>query len=60
MSMNEKPRQRNEADEEHSGDRGNQPDALEAFLENQSKKCAAHHRTHTSEVLELIRKHRKT
>lgn len=41
------------------GDR-DEPDALQSFLETQSKKCAAHHRTHTSEVLELIRKHRKT
>lgn len=35
------------------------PDALESFREAQGRKCAVHHRAHTAEVLELIRKHRK-
>ena len=47
------------ADEQ--GEQGKaEQDALERFLETQSKKCAVHHRTHTSEVMALIRKHRKT
>jgi len=58
--MNEKSRRRDEADDGNSGESGKEPDALKAFLKNQSKKCAAHHRTHTSEVMALIRKHRKT
>ena len=41
-----------------SGDSG-ADDVLETFLAGQSRKCAAHHRAQTSEVLELIRKHRK-
>ena len=60
MSVTEKSSQRDEAEEANAGESKNAPDALESFLQNQSKKCAAHHRTHTSEVLELIRKHRKT
>jgi len=36
-----------------------EPDALEAFRQVQGKKCAAHHRTSTAEVMALIRKHRK-
>lgn len=58
--MNEKTRQRDETDDGSIDENRNAADALETFLKNQSKKCAAHHRTHTSEVLELIRKHRKT
>jgi len=34
-------------------------DALGAFLAGQSRKCAAHNRAQTNEVLELIRRHRK-
>jgi len=36
-----------------------EPDALEAFRQAQGKKCAAHHRASTAEVMELIRQHRK-
>jgi len=44
----------------NEGEARGEPDALQTFLKTQSKKCAAHHSKHTSEVLELIRKHRKT
>lgn len=35
------------------------PDALQEFLAGQARKCRAHHRESTAEVMELIRKHRK-
>jgi hypothetical protein len=38
---------------------GPEPDPLEAFRRAQGKKCTAHHRATTAEVMELIRKHRK-
>ncbi|MEJ2402125.1 MAG: hypothetical protein P8Y52_12140 [Xanthomonadales bacterium] len=48
-----------ESENRESKDRATDRDALETFFEKQGEKCAAHHRAHTSEVLELIRKHRK-
>ncbi|MEJ2385619.1 MAG: hypothetical protein P8Y54_14755 [Xanthomonadales bacterium] len=57
--MTDNSKQTDQPAPRESEDRATDRDALETFFEKQGEKCAAHHRAHTSEVLELIRKHRK-
>jgi hypothetical protein len=40
-------------------DTARETDALKDFLAGQARKCTAHHREQTAEVLALIRKHQK-